>query len=439
MKIQLPNQTTQLADGARTLTGPETVPFVITASFVCFTESDFPFELNIPGVTAGWIKAQLGLSYGCVEGEAFTEFQIRNPATTGASEANAIEWQYGFGNIEDRRLNVVTTRPNQFVAFQDGKATVADGGDYTIAPWGTAAVAGFGGVATSAHGRRKTLIVCNESPTLPVYLLRLVGATYLRCLAVQPQTSIEVPGNVRYYVNSGGASAIRAQVHSIYYDDGKDGSNIETRPALVKPEIASIVWEYGMTAAGLFDAVVTWTWPIQGWPTGTVFHFSGQDEETPTTAADGPDFTPAADFGSIVTRYNEVTDAPGSDWHLYLHALTPQADAGVSEAGRSFALLDAPAITAVTAVAGTSCEVSLSAPLTCDGLWIKFYFTKDANLDGPYSYWVEVVTAETGPMVITIDPSDLTAGNWHCVATVRSVQNGPEISLPSNSFAFVVT
>lgn len=206
MLIASPNIPTSFDSFTKTLAAVEMTPVGMTAEFVLFTESDFPFEINIPGVTGGFVKGQLGLEYRCSPGYAFTEIQLRNPA--GTTTTQTVEGYFGFGRIEDRRLNIVGTRPNQMVRFTEAPSTdvtnSTTGGGGGLASNNLTGL--YSGAATGAHGRRKFAIITNEDASNDIWIVNngasnnFASAQANKLAVVKPGTDRRIDTDADFYV-----------------------------------------------------------------------------------------------------------------------------------------------------------------------------------------------------------------------------------------------
>lgn len=104
---------------------------------------------------------------------------IRN---TSATDTLTVRLWHGTADFSDARLNVVATRPNQFVQFGNAPTTLVPATEQSLAAAATKVFS-----ATNAlYSTRKALIVCNLDPveSLSIYS----GAT--KCGVIFPQTSI---------------------------------------------------------------------------------------------------------------------------------------------------------------------------------------------------------------------------------------------------------
>lgn len=216
MLISSPDLKTSLDSFTKSLAATNMIPMGITAEFILFTEADFPFEIFIPGVTSGYIAATLGIEYRCTPGFAFTEVQIRNPSGTTATQT--VEGFFGFGRIEDRRLNVVGTRANQAVRFSESPSTVWEQIQAVTTPLAAGQASGAqSGAATTARGRRKFCIINNLDATNPLWLVK--GASYPAdyLLYVPALTAMRVDTDATFYVHNPNGTAISYVLAHCFY------------------------------------------------------------------------------------------------------------------------------------------------------------------------------------------------------------------------------
>lgn len=184
-----------------------------TGEFIIITEADWPIEMNVPGMTGGWIRCELGFEYRMMAGEAFPVAYFRNPE----AKACGMRAIVGFGSVVDRRLNVVSTRPNQFVQFADA-ITVAVPTAKSLTPGDPWL---FSGVALDNDdlGQRKHLIITNPDAAIA---LEILSGTVV-CGLVQPKHSVVLETadafTVRNPTGSGGTVIFYA-LETFYYARG---------------------------------------------------------------------------------------------------------------------------------------------------------------------------------------------------------------------------
>lgn len=200
----------------RTLTGPlDAMPLQITGTRLRIIEASFDFEISIPGHTPGFIGTRLGMVYRCRAGEAFTEVLIRNPANFTAGLAHPITLAYGTGDIDDDALNIIPTRPNQFVRFTEAPATVVEQGRGTLA--GGAAGGPLNGAATAGRGRRKFILITNEDPLLELNVTAAGGLLSDTQAIVWPKSTLRLDTDATIYVKNFGGTGVTWHYSQWFY------------------------------------------------------------------------------------------------------------------------------------------------------------------------------------------------------------------------------
>lgn len=195
--------------GVLTLAAGAEQPYDITAEFVRVVEADYGFMLKVE--SQAWCNVDIGWQYRSANRELFTGIILRNPNTFPVN----LRLQHGVGEITDDRLNVVSTRPNQFVAFADAPSFTAttDARTAGSAAYSTS-LSAAAGVFLSANrwrpgstsiqcGRRKAAWITNNDPlsTLEVRRAAVSGGTWQTSVTfvaydlialVQPKTTLRL-------------------------------------------------------------------------------------------------------------------------------------------------------------------------------------------------------------------------------------------------------
>lgn len=187
--------------------------------FILIRESDFPIELNIPGVTNGWEVCEVGIEYRMSEGESFTAFKLR---TAAADAATTIQGSVGAGRITDNRLNYVSTRPNQVLRLVDAPSTTMEVVQTVGSPLASMGATGLiNGAATAARGRRRYAIINNLDPTGPLWLVK--GATYPAdyLMYVPPLDSRRFDGDAPFYIHNPNGTTLQMVCTSVFWDAPK--------------------------------------------------------------------------------------------------------------------------------------------------------------------------------------------------------------------------
>lgn len=244
-------------------------------------------------------RQEIPLDLGFDFKQDFDSLTLRNPNSASVS----LQVLYGTAEFTDRRLNVVATRPNQFVKFQEAEIVPVQlvsgqlsGASFSGVP-NLDYTAPLKSAATQTHGRIKSFLITNEDATRPLRLIRVTGsgtgrvASYVR--PIGPGQTVEAPGCANLYLlnpaENGVGSGITVRAAGLYYlnpIDPSGASNDKPASSLRAPVIDAIVWSYGTTEAGVFDATLVWHYADSFWPEGTTFASrSGPLVTEPTTPA----------------------------------------------------------------------------------------------------------------------------------------------------------
>ena len=186
----------------------------ITGNFVVFLEATGPFEFRF-GQSGEWLPAQLGIEFRYLPGELFTELHFRLPE--GAAEDVVIELDFGVGQVNDRRLNIVRQRPNQLylqaaptkviptpLAGDQLAGTTAQNLYQSRFPTGNA----------SGVSYRKAVLVSNLDPTSSLLLRDSAGATILAVPAAQV-IELETSDDVQVFNPNG--SPVSCRIGEVFY------------------------------------------------------------------------------------------------------------------------------------------------------------------------------------------------------------------------------
>ena len=191
-----------------TLAAGERRDLNITGTRLAITEASFAFSIAFNRETEQ-IPADLGFQFVFAANEPFTHLSVFNTDTT---QPLTVEIYYGTGDVIDRRLNVVSTRPNQFVQFMEPATVLAGSG---LASIGATSDAEFDGTSTNPlYIRRKALIVSNGDAAL-VLTLQDGGGEVVAY--VQPGTSFYLETSDAVIVANTNASAVAVAIAEIWY------------------------------------------------------------------------------------------------------------------------------------------------------------------------------------------------------------------------------
>ena len=184
-----------------------------TGEFIVITEADWPIEMNVPGMTSGWIRCELGFEYRMVAGEAFGVAYFRNTRTDATCNMRAL---LGFGSVVDRRLNVVATRPNQFVQFGEAP-TISEGFAGPLAAGDSKRFSGVSDNPACAH--RKAIIITNPDAALslsvycsavPTEVAGVMVTEDVICALVGPRQSFVIESSDSFLVENANAEPMAA-------------------------------------------------------------------------------------------------------------------------------------------------------------------------------------------------------------------------------------